>query len=341
MEQSSPLLCPDRTLCRGRRRQQDRRRAEKQVEIYIGRFNETLDEVDGWARITHNQKGDFYPDLWVEHNEDFAPAAPPPLSEAVTDLAARWPVNRESMVFVWENLDAPNQLPPGNLAGVLSCTMSLRDQARYDRFYALDLREGSAEANLEPGQLVAAFRGTGRFALEATVRSSNEAQGNSRIVMSANNFELLQEGNELIFAINTAGVGTYSPVPRIPLGPVSPGTPRHVIVSYEAGIFSAYLDGAPILHTDAISGGLENWSASPLILGDNWKGYLEGFALYTRTIGPEEAALKYAAYQTRLPERTPLETARDRCPPGTARKTCRSPMRLVLIEEHSLFIRMS
>jgi len=36
------------------------------AEIYLGRFDSTLHAVEEWVRVTHNDKGDFFPDVWVE-----------------------------------------------------------------------------------------------------------------------------------------------------------------------------------------------------------------------------------------------------------------------------------
>jgi hypothetical protein len=36
------------------------------AEIYLGRFDPTLHSIEGWVRVTTNDKGDFYPDVWVE-----------------------------------------------------------------------------------------------------------------------------------------------------------------------------------------------------------------------------------------------------------------------------------
>ncbi len=43
----------------------------RQVEVYLGRFSKDLTKVESWVRITHNEKGDFYPDAWIEHGERF------------------------------------------------------------------------------------------------------------------------------------------------------------------------------------------------------------------------------------------------------------------------------
>jgi hypothetical protein len=36
------------------------------AEIYLGRFDPTLHSIEEWVRVTTNDQGDFYPDVWVE-----------------------------------------------------------------------------------------------------------------------------------------------------------------------------------------------------------------------------------------------------------------------------------
>lgn len=36
------------------------------VNIYIGRFNRILTEVEQWVQLTNHEKSDYYPDVWVE-----------------------------------------------------------------------------------------------------------------------------------------------------------------------------------------------------------------------------------------------------------------------------------
>lgn len=40
------------------------------VEIFLGRFSRDLRSVESWVRATHNAKGDFYPDVWVDPATD-------------------------------------------------------------------------------------------------------------------------------------------------------------------------------------------------------------------------------------------------------------------------------
>lgn len=44
------------------------------VEIYLGRFNEPFTEVQDWLRLTRNNRGDFFPDLWIEAADEVSAA---------------------------------------------------------------------------------------------------------------------------------------------------------------------------------------------------------------------------------------------------------------------------
>ena len=40
-----------------------------EAEIFVGRFSDDLREVEAWAKLTDNNTGDYYPDVWVEGGE--------------------------------------------------------------------------------------------------------------------------------------------------------------------------------------------------------------------------------------------------------------------------------
>jgi hypothetical protein len=35
------------------------------VEIYVGRFNADFNAIESWWKVTNNDRGDFFPDVWV------------------------------------------------------------------------------------------------------------------------------------------------------------------------------------------------------------------------------------------------------------------------------------
>jgi len=38
----------------------------RDVEVYVGRFDPQLESVEAWVRVTHNERADFFPDVWVQ-----------------------------------------------------------------------------------------------------------------------------------------------------------------------------------------------------------------------------------------------------------------------------------
>ena len=49
----------------------------REVEIYIGRFNADFSAMESWWQATRNDRGDFFPDVWVAPAEGAKPAAAP------------------------------------------------------------------------------------------------------------------------------------------------------------------------------------------------------------------------------------------------------------------------
>ncbi len=37
----------------------------REVEIYIGRFNANYTAIESWWQVTKNDRGDFFPDVWL------------------------------------------------------------------------------------------------------------------------------------------------------------------------------------------------------------------------------------------------------------------------------------
>ena len=37
----------------------------REVEIYVGRFNPNYTAIETWWRVTFNDRGDFFPDVWI------------------------------------------------------------------------------------------------------------------------------------------------------------------------------------------------------------------------------------------------------------------------------------
>ena len=84
------------------------------------------------------------------------------------------------------------------------------------------------------------------------------------------------------------------------------GVPAHLVLAYEPGRLTAYLDGERRIDSSEAQGGLYHWRDLPLVFGDgDWRGRIEGVALYDRVLGPEEAAEAHRLYRAKLEARTP------------------------------------
>ena len=48
-----------------------------QVEIYLGRFSADYSKIEAWARVTKNDRGDSFPDAWIDVDRSPLPQRPP------------------------------------------------------------------------------------------------------------------------------------------------------------------------------------------------------------------------------------------------------------------------
>lgn len=137
------------------------------AEIYIGRFNDRLTAFEDWVRLTENEVGDNYPDVWIEGGDqasltagDLGPEQTTKTIKAAT--SAKWPSNPAGLAFLWENRNKNNtvKLPNGRQ---LECLFATEGPARYGRFLDLLLDAGSFHAAPEAAAHVAEVTGPGKI----------------------------------------------------------------------------------------------------------------------------------------------------------------------------------
>jgi len=66
----------------------------REVEIYIGRFNADLTAIESWWQATRNDRGDFFPDVWVAPAEGAKQKSAKPVSAAPGKPAPRKTIKR-------------------------------------------------------------------------------------------------------------------------------------------------------------------------------------------------------------------------------------------------------
>lgn len=220
---------------------------------------------------------------------DDKPAVP------VTPVSPLPPANIQAgdgLVFAWKR---------GDPAGPLSA----RGSARIDDAGRMQLADGSFHM---PGDaLLAAAKASNQLTIEAIITPANSQQkGPARIISLSQdayhrNLTLGQERDQLILRLRTPQTGENGMKPETRLGRIQAGTPTHVLVTYRDGELVSYLNGRQAERSTRVRGSFSNWEAHQLVFGDEWKdqrdwqGILDGVAILTRFVGPEEAAARHAA----------------------------------------------
>lgn len=144
------------------------------AEVYIGKLSEELDKFDGWVRVTDNQLGDNFPDVWIDGGDRAELAGFPQGRESSVAAAPAWPPKKEGLVFGWEDRNKNNtvKLPDGRQ---LDCSLETRGAARYGRHFEMLLDAGSFAPKPEAAKAIAdAFHGDGPVSVEFVVALMDE-----------------------------------------------------------------------------------------------------------------------------------------------------------------------
>jgi hypothetical protein len=303
------------------------------VEIYIGKFDKELRAMDGWLKLTDSRVGELFPDVWIaggEHESSkfnastrVSTAANSKLAQFLESVFGEpyenvWPGSRTGLLFQWRDNKDNGQFVNGS-GDSRSVRLRAEGGARFGPNGEMHTLGG---AFIPDGtfnkEIRDACRKTGELALEAIVTASRVPQfGPARIISlstspSKRNFTLGQEGDRLVLRLQTSNTSRNGMDFR--LAPLEPGKPYHVLVTYKPGLLVCYLDGKIASQTSFESGSFDKWHSShSLIFGNEvggvrpWEGYLDGVAIYSRFIGPAEAAKKFVLASVRIAARPKID----------------------------------
>lgn len=243
-------------------------------------------------------------------------------ARAPVEMAA-WPGAGEGLVFAFATGGAERPVRDVDTGHERSFSLVAHGRARYDAHGALRVTGGWFEVEELPKRLSAAFRESGAFTLEATVWPElRRTKGPARIVSlardaSSQNLSLSQDEGDAVLRVRvTEGGAKDQAVAEI--GPLATGLPNHLLVSYRPGRLVAYKDGRVVVDTDSVRGDLSDWrdevrlaiGADPAGGGRDFAGRVEGVALYTRFLEPDEAAAHANAYLHEIARREPVARLR-------------------------------
>jgi len=220
-----------------------------------------------------------------------------------------WPTDRNGLVLAWRTAAVPvNAVNPATGQPAVS-KLTRRDAARLDHDSALLLNGGSCVATNADARLLEACRASNALTIEATLTPANITQeGPARIATfssdpSSRNFTLGQQQGKLMLRLRTPQTGLNGVNPELDLCSVEANRTYHVALTYSGGKLLCYLDGAKVLDAANVQGDFSNWTPHHLVFGDewngerNWSGTLEGVAVFSRALNPDEVRREYQAYQ--------------------------------------------
>ena len=241
-------------------------------------------------------------------------AAPP---QRLPVEVALWPGRGDAPVFVYATDGAPILARDVDSGHERAFGVVPRGRARYDAHGALRAVHGWFEAEDLPKGFAGAFRKANAFTLEVTAWPASKSSDDPRTLVSfgadesSQNFRLFQRGEDLILRIRASeGKREHG---EEKFGHLESGKPNHLLVSYRPGRLVAYQDGHAVFETDAIHGDLSGWrDGVRLVLGadpsgeHDFRGTLEGVALYPHFFESEEAAAHANAYLDGIAKREPV-----------------------------------
>ncbi len=288
------------------------------VEIFVGEFAADFRSIRSWARVTHNDSADFYPDLWVQPG----PLARGRASAAVSGLARQpreesWPGDISGLAFLWANRAADNEVRDDDKFSMMLCRVEPAGLARFGRNFDMRLLPGGWFNTLSGAELLLnRCRESNELGIEALVRFDNADGGRIARIISFGrdkneiNFALCQREDKLVIRLLMGEDGAAERgIEERELGAVVSGRAIHLVISYRPDLLTCFMDGRLVFADNGVRGAFGSWCAGDLVFGDDgekgWAGAIERVALYSRAVQKPEAALKAASCAELLAGRAP------------------------------------
>ena len=236
------------------------------------------------------------------------------LPSAPKDLGQykNWPGTYTGLVYLWDNAKQSNAVLDDEGETIRACGVEAKGEAKIGPRGDMQILGGSFAAKDVDDELLNACKTSNQLTVEAIVTADNlEAAGPARIITfskdtASRDFTLGQERDSLVLRLRTPRTGNNGLSPQVTLCKIEAHKPMHVVVSYFPGNTLCYVNGEVVYTSSDIQGSFGNWEPCHLLFGDeysggrSWSGNLEGIAIYSRFVGPEEARHKFMLCRDRI-----------------------------------------
>lgn len=267
------------------------------AQVFLGRLSETAEKMEAWLQITHDNRGEAYPDAWIADADESnlkGYSIPTGVQSGSSVIASTWPTSKEGMLFFWKDRTTLNAFTTRN--GVKhESVLAGRDAARYGRMGGLLLDGGTYEAEPElASAVVSHLRAQPAATFEALVIPS-EYEGSTpnaplTTIFSGADFTIGEDTGHLVVAKSNAAWKSETPLPS---------SPYHLAITRDAEGFEARVNGEPV-EMEALAGGSVKPGPDSLTFGGGWNGGLLHVALYDRVLTDEEIASNAHAAEARI-----------------------------------------
>jgi len=224
----------------------------QKVEVYVGRFSPDLKKVEDWFQLTHNDRADFYPEVWLENGRtsNFSTEPQGPATLVSDPNALEWPSGKKNLVFVWQDVLAENKLDETSPLGFNQFRVTAKNSARFNRFLEMDLHGAGFVADWPAKKVADVFRNNQTMSLEllftpkATGIEENGPVVQIREKGKTSAVILLQQGENLVLKISTPG----QPVVWETVSEVfKPNLPVHLFIDLQKEAINIYVDGRKLV----------------------------------------------------------------------------------------------
>lgn len=286
------------------------------AEIFLASIGAGSNAIVSTVQLTHNNRGDCYPDVWMEGPQIETLAGFEQSPEERPDAIPKpWPANPEAVHFAWNSGAKDVELPASD--GTRVSRVFGKNFAKLDRFWNLDFSRGYFEADSASSSgLAAAVNGSHEFTVEAILTETRDGIDPLSIRLlgyrqkeGGEMFGLYRLEGNLVLRIRLGALAESSAVFPIKLASfrIDPDRPYHLTITISGKTLKTYIDSSLVSEDTLDEPGLGGWMEGVFQIGDpnpmgsaQWTGQAESVATYGRALSQEEVLKNFDAAKQKM-----------------------------------------